>query len=32
MLFGLLKRLFVPKLFGPKIFAHPYPYYWIIMQ
>jgi cytochrome P450 len=27
MLFGLLKRLFAPKLFGAKMLANPYPYY-----
>ncbi len=27
MLFGLIKRLFAPKLFGAKMLANPYPYY-----
>jgi cytochrome P450 len=27
MLLSLLKRLFAPKLFGPKMLADPYPYY-----
>jgi cytochrome P450 len=27
MILGLLKRLFAPKLFGPRMLADPYPYY-----